>query len=339
MVRIITSTEWDELLQNSFENGEIVSQESDREILLQGNSQYIRNEQDWELSLREDLWLRIWRFEATENIKILCDDEFPSDVGLTFFVTGDAKTQLHGITDEIDEMAGRTYLSYCPGVKETETWLAGQEVLRVKIAIDPVTFFNKLDIDQFKSLPLPIKRVVSGQEDRPYYSQGTITLPMQRILQQILHCPYQGFLKQLYLEGKTLELMALHLEQFQEPICESSSTRVLKSSDIDRIHQAKEILRQRLDSPPSLLELSRLVGLNDCTLKRGFREVFGTTAFGYLHQQRLETARQLLETGTMRIAEVSRAVGFANHSYFAASFRRQFGINPSKYCRQRKNSV
>lgn len=90
--------------------------------------------------------------------KIHCDDEFSSDVGLSFFVTGDARTQLYGVTDEIDEMAGRTSLSYCPGVKETETWFAGQKILRVKIAIDPLTFFKRLDNDQLQSLPIPLRQ-------------------------------------------------------------------------------------------------------------------------------------------------------------------------------------
>lgn len=76
-----------------------------------------------------------------------------------------------------------------------------------------------------------------------------------------------------------------------------------------------------------------MVGLNDCTLKRGFRQVFHTTAFGYLHHQRLEKAGQLLAIGEMSIGEVARAVGFADRSYFAAAFRKQYGVNPSVYLR------
>lgn len=106
---------------------------------------------------------------------------------------------------------------------------------------------------------------------------------------------------------------------------------VLRASDIDPIHLAKEILQRRMDDPPSLLELARLAGLNDRKLKQGFRQVFGTTVFGYLHDYRLEQARQLLSTDTMSVAEVAYAVGFSNRSYFAIAFRRKFGVNPSEY--------
>lgn len=49
--------------------------------------------------------------------------------------------------------------------------------------------------------------------------------------------------------------------------------------------------------PPSLLELSRLIGLNDYKLKTGFKEMYGTTVFGYLREQRLEKAYRLLMEG------------------------------------------
>ncbi|MEH1833251.1 MAG: hypothetical protein V7L29_14540 [Nostoc sp.] len=40
-----------------------------------------------------------------------------------------------------------------------------------------------------------------------------------------------------------------------------------------------------------------IVKLNEYALKRGFLQVFGKPLFGYLHDYRLEQARQLLETG------------------------------------------
>ena len=46
-------------------------------------------------------------------------------------------------------------------------------------------------------------------------------------------------------------------------------------------------LTQRMDDPPSLVELARKVGINDYKLKVGFREVFGTTVYKYLHTHRM----------------------------------------------------
>lgn len=143
----------------------------------------------------------------------------------------------------------------------------------------------------------------------------------------------------MYLESKIWELMTLLIEQEQTLHQSSHTLPTLKPDDIDRIHQAKEILINQMDQPPSLLDLARQVGLNDCTLKRGFRQVFGKTAFGYLHDYRLEQARQLLQERYLNVSEVARTIGFANRSYFAAAFRKKFGISPKHYLAQHKNSV
>ncbi len=76
------------------------------------------------------------------------------------------------------------------------------------------------------------------------------------------------------------------------------------------------------------MELSRRVNLNDFKLKKGFRQVFGTSVFGYLRQVRMEQARMLLEQARMNVTQVALNVGYANPSHFAAAFKGQFGINP-----------
>jgi AraC-like DNA-binding protein len=154
---------------------------------------------------------------------------------------------------------------------------------------------------------------------------------MEVALQQILNCPYQGMMKRMYLESKVLELMVLLVEEDVAARQGEKDTFSLKPDDVERIHYAKEVLLRNLDNPPSLIELARQVGLNDCTLKRGFRLVFGTTVFGYLHHHRLEQARKLLVAGETSISQAARSVGFASRSYFASAFRKKFGINPKEF--------
>ncbi|MEM8674691.1 MAG: helix-turn-helix transcriptional regulator [Cyanobacteria bacterium P01_G01_bin.67] len=71
--------------------------------------------------------------------------------------------------------------------------------------------------------------------------------------------------------------------------------------------------------------------LNDCTLKRGFREVFGTTAFGYLHNYRLEQARQLLQEHHLKISEIAHKIGFASRTSLSRGFRQKYGVSPKQY--------
>nr|WP_250123336.1 AraC family transcriptional regulator [Chroococcidiopsis sp. CCMEE 29] len=106
---------------------------------------------------------------------------------------------------------------------------------------------------------------------------------------------------------------------------------------VERIHYTKDILIRNSNNPPSLLALARQVGLNDCTLKKGFRQVFGTSAFGYLHDYRMQQVQQLLLERKMKVEEVAHAVGYASRSSFIAAFNKKFGVSPSAYL-VRKNS-
>jgi AraC family transcriptional regulator, transcriptional activator of the genes for pyochelin and ferripyochelin receptors len=205
-----------------------------------------------------------------------------------------------------------------------------QKALMVTIHMEPELFKTFIG-EETETLPEGLKSIVTEVSDAPYFEAGVCSPPMNLVLHQILKAPYRGAIRRLYLEGKVLELVALQLEQITARQRPTQKLIVLRREDIDRIHQAKDILVRQLDQPPSLTMLARQVGLNEHKLKVGFRQVFNTTVFGYLYHHRMEQARQLLEAREMTVASVAYAVGYANRSHFAAAFRRKFGMNPSCY--------
>ncbi|MBE9160700.1 helix-turn-helix transcriptional regulator [Nodosilinea sp. LEGE 06152] len=217
---------------------------------------------------------------------------------------------------------------------DTVEWPHQGRLLKIDLHLRAPATKADLSTEQLALIPAELQRVVRQRPDLWCQSLGAIAPNIQLVLQQILNCPYTGSIQQVYLEGKALELIALQTAQWIES-GPSRPTQRLKPSDIDRIHQARDLIAQRLDAPPSLLELARAVGLNDCTLKRGFRQVFGTTVFGYLRQQRLLKAQQLLQDTEMSVAEVTCQVGYSHAGHFAAAFKREFGVSPKVF----KNSV
>ncbi|MEH2080075.1 MAG: helix-turn-helix transcriptional regulator [Nostoc sp.] len=88
-------------------------------------------------------------------------------------------------------------------------------------------------------------------------------------------------------------------------------------------------------NPSSLLNLANEIGLNDFKLKRGFREVFGTTVLGHVQSLRLEQAQQLLQDTNFTVAEIASQVGYESISHFGYLFKRQFGITPREYHHQK----
>ncbi|MCE5168405.1 helix-turn-helix transcriptional regulator [Paenibacillus profundus] len=83
-----------------------------------------------------------------------------------------------------------------------------------------------------------------------------------------------------------------------------------------------------------LFELARQAGLNDFELKAGFKELYGTTVFGFLREKRLEQALCLLQQGQMNSSEVACSAGCSNPEYFAAACREKFGGSLSEVIRQ-----
>lgn len=284
-----------------------------------------------EVELRDGLELAIAHYQLHDAVIMrLPEREHPLEY--SFHLAG-------GFSSSEDTTRAEQYCLCGSGLAPAEiTEWHPTEHLEVNVHLDPSLFTSWLNQSP-DSLPPEFQPLVQ-RTPQPYSVRSGVTTPaMYNVLQQILHCPFHGVTKRIYLESKVWELMALLIAQELEQHSDQQPARRLKPDDVDRIHQAKTILFERLDNPPSLIELARQVGLNDCTLKRGFRQVFGQTAFGLLHDYRLEQARQLLEERRLNVSEITQAIGFTNRSYFAAAFRKKFGVSPREYLSGYKNSA
>jgi AraC-like DNA-binding protein len=158
-----------------------------------------------------------------------------------------------------------------------------------------------------------------------------ITVEMRTVAQQMLQCPFHGVTRRFFLQAKVFELFALQLHGIMADQNSSPFSGTLKPKTIEKIYEARARLVAQLESPPSVLELAQQVGLCDRTLRRGFRELFGTSVIGYLTQQRLHQAKDLLSQGNYTVAEVANNVGYSHLGHFSAAFRKQFGVSPKQW--------
>lgn len=185
-------------------------------------------------------------------------------------------------------------------------------------------FFANADGD----LPTPLQPLVQGNDWQHRFSPP-MTGTMRMVVQQMIDCPFLAAPKRMYLQGKVFELIALQLDSLLQRDAALATTS-LKSETVARIHYAAEILRSRLENPPSQIELAQQARIGHNTLNRGFRAVFGVTPFAYLTRHRMEQAEQLLRQPAYTVAEVANRVGYANPAQFAAAFKRHFGMTPSE---------
>ncbi|MDO4230191.1 MAG: AraC family transcriptional regulator [Capnocytophaga sp.] len=156
-----------------------------------------------------------------------------------------------------------------------------------------------------------------------------ITAEINTILQQLEQSHLMGNACETYAEIKILELFILQqqlIEQYSKPKIHCKT-----SSDINKIHEVRHILLNNIHNPLSLSELSHCVGLNENKLKYGFKEVFGTTVFGYLFDYKMQLAKQLLLDTNKSISEIAETCGYSYTSHFTTAFRRKYNISPIKF--------
>jgi AraC family transcriptional regulator, transcriptional activator of the genes for pyochelin and ferripyochelin receptors len=280
--------------------------------------------------------------DATNYQQINCQVDHYGFYALTakFYLAGNHRVicpGVEGVEKYYREMAGNNYLFYLPDIEEVEQFFAGDRIYLMRICLD--LDFLKTFLHGLEHLPKQLQTFLESDSPPRFHRRvGKITLPMQTAMQQILNVPYQGVIQRMYLESKVLELLALQFAQMIEAEEDKQPLINLKAGDVERIYQARDILMRNYDHPPSLLDLAQQIGINDNKLKYGFREVFGTTVFGYLREYRLEIARKLLQEQKQSVRNVVNTIGYANQSHFAAAFKRKFGMTPQD-CRLGRKAV
>ncbi|MEM0939183.1 MAG: AraC family transcriptional regulator [Bacteroidota bacterium] len=171
-------------------------------------------------------------------------------------------------------------------------------------------------------------QAIEKQEPLHMPYNGKIDPLMKNTIRQLLQNPFQGSVRRLLVESKVLELFAAQLESFIG-LLSCHERNHSSNKDYEKLHYAKRLLEERLQNPPTIYELSRLVGLNEFKLKKGFKTVFGNTIFGYLTEYRLGFAKQFLLDTNKTIADISDMIGYSQQQHFSTAFKRKYGVTPS----------
>ena len=150
------------------------------------------------------------------------------------------------------------------------------------------------------------------------------------ILENLLQHNYNNALENIYVNSQLQTLLLYGLECLvDEKAEESFACKFLANeADRDKMNLAREILLQRIGDPITIKELSRKVGTNECYLKKGFKEMFGTTVFDFYQSQRMEHAKYLLYEKGLSVTEVSALLGYSSISHFSTAFKKHTGLKP-----------
>lgn len=259
-----------------------------------------------------------------KDLSIACETMYPHlEISHTFSGQGNWSA---ANSRDCELSSGISTLVYMRDRKINAELLAGQGLSHMEL---------RIDLRYFPALADELMLITSSST---WFSHQIISQPrLDQLFQQLQQCTYTDSLRRLYLEGKCYELLACYLAETGVGQAEQRTSTALSASDIEALQQARHILQHCWISPPSLLELARMVSINDYKLKAGFKELYGTTVFGYVRSLKMNAARQLLESGQANVSSAAASVGYSNLSHFAAAYRKMFGYNPSQCVRERQS--
>lgn len=165
----------------------------------------------------------------------------------------------------------------------------------------------------------------------PEHQQHVICCTTQMILHDIITCKLQGAFRNMFLESKALSLLLCFQKCNTKNQLDCASCKFLtKPIEKEKIFKAKEILLSDLISPPTIPELSLQIGINQCYLKKGFKELFGTTVYDFVQEQRMLKAKLLLSTTDFSVSQIADTIGFSSISNFSSAFKKHTGVFPSE---------
>ena len=276
--------------------------------------------------LRDDIRMITQKGEGGATVRYEESEQTERQVEIGFNLGGTVRSVLYRAKKSQAKKSeyGQAHIAFYPGCTGLAEYCGHQPVcfLALLISVELFEYFFDMPIEE-------VKQEIHTHNILSYTLFSPITADMKLALHQMLVCPYLGKTRNLFLEAKVLELVS-HLRQST-----SRTQRTMKKSltaeDYGKMWKAKLILDESFQSPPSICELARRVGVNEFKLKNGFRQVHGTTPYRYLADQRLEKARSLLYERQMNVSEAAFSVGYSSLSHFAKIFRTKYGVSPHEY--------
>ena len=176
------------------------------------------------------------------------------------------------------------------------------------------------------ALPKGVRNILKrAREDAGTARLAPLTAAAVTRLKTMFTTPYRDAARRFYLESCALDLLAGQVASLSGGA--GKPCRV-QPRHREKAFAARDHLDSQLQNPPTIAELSRIVGTNEFTLKRAFKETLGTTIFAYVSRRRMERATILLQQG-MSVSSAAQEVGYSCVRSFSAAFRRQNGCPPS----------
>lgn len=272
------------------------------------------------------LFILIGNFEYHEDQQIMVPSDQMAKVRILLsgsMRSNDGKVELDGTGAVVESYPGDGGSSY--------TIRGGQQTRIVILNCDRAFFEEELGLPP-EILPYPISYLF---DRRAHDSQGSV-VPLGpdvlRAANDVFRAESRFGVPVIfpYLAAKGREIACAMITELVSFKNQSSSLVTSSVRDVSRINEARDIILDQFQRPPTIPQLAKTVGVNQTKLKTVFKATFGLTIHDFTQKCRMDRAAELLIMTDIGVAEVAYAVGYDHPASFTHAFKGYFGHPPSK---------
>lgn len=265
----------------------------------------------------DNIFLSISRFILNDDLVIYNrgNDDF---IQLSFLIEGEKIIYLKNLDEDILYENQESYLA-CIKDHDEHIRISGEKPLKeIKIRFTKHFLTSHGFNSDFLFKKLSDKNLIIP-----------ITNDSFNVLNDLEDKNLKGIARKLFLEAKTLELLAIQIENYKN--IKVNSSIGIKDKKIKKLYAIKQLVKDNLEKNFSIKELSREVALNENILKKEFKRVFGYSINQFSTNEKMDKAKGLLQSTQLPIYQIAEEVGYKNATHFSAAFKRCFGKTPKKH--------
>ena len=172
-----------------------------------------------------------------------------------------------------------------------------------------------------------LREFLSSTAGRFQYLQVPLTSEMFQLAEKLVKNPHTGILSLIFTESVTMELLCTAIAGFDS--LHGMAVQHYSPRELKCLNRARQFLMVQLSPAPTIRQVARAAGMNETTLKRSFKAVYGETIFDFSVRCRMQHALSLLRDKRVPVAQAALASGYRHQTSFATAFGRHFGLRPT----------
>lgn len=281
-------------------------------------------------SIDDRLFYTECNINAFKPTRIKCEHcEDIADLALVFVLNGCTCHYSNGMKKAQEVHQGEFVFQYSPTQSGYSDFIEKNPVFCSSLRLDSSILLEFLQQEP----RLEVKQLFNSIFDNPnkfFNLKANLTGEIEELIIKLRQQHKIGLVNSFERRATAYQLLQKAFDQLIATHT-PKNTISLTTDDVIKLEKAKSIIEQNIQTPPTLIELSRMVGINEFKLKRGFKQTYHKTVFAHLNQTRMQQAAKLLTDSTKAIVEVAQLVGYNNHGHFSSAFKDYFGQTPSAY--------